>query len=81
MGIKLSDISRFPDGTIVVKYANGFIFEGFGDNRDNPISGILRTPDGIKYDIPDFKDEDIYSVFNMIKRGELKHYILKEAEQ
>ena len=80
MIMKYADVSRFPDGTIEIKYTNGYSFEGYGDNSDNPISGILTTPEGVKYNIPDFKGENINSVFNMINRGELSRYIIKKSE-
>lgn len=78
--MKLADISKFPDGTIKIKYSNGFKFEGNGDERNNPVSGIIISPDNVKYHIPDFKGECIEDIFTMIKNGELKRYIIKKEE-
>lgn len=77
--MKLAEISKFHDGTIVIKYTNGYRFEGYCDDNNNPNSGVLTTPDGVKYNIPDFNGEDIYNVFAMIKRGELRQYVVKET--
>lgn len=78
--MKLADISRFPDGTIEIRYPNGFKFEGNGDERNNPVSGIIISPDNVKYNIPNFKGECIENIITMIKNGELKRYIIKEKE-
>lgn len=77
--MKIADISRYPDGTILIKYPNGFRFEGYGDECDNPKSGIITTPQNVKYKITDFKGENISDVFNMIERGELVRYIKEEV--
>ncbi|MBR0488871.1 MAG: hypothetical protein IJJ68_01525 [Prevotella sp.] len=78
--MKRSTISRFPDGTITQKYVNGYVFEGYADVKDEPLSGTLTTPNGEKYDIPDFKGEYIIDVINMIENGELKKYKRKDHE-
>ncbi len=78
--MKESEITKMSDGTIIRKFVNGFVFEGYADDRDNPISGILTTPEGIKYEIPDFKGEYIYNVFDMIRQGQLKNYIKQDNE-
>lgn len=73
--MKESEITRMSDGTIVRRFANGFVFEGYADRRHEPLSGTITTPEGVKYEIPDFKGEYIYNVFDMIKQGQLKNYI------
>lgn len=75
--MKIADISKYPDGTCLIRYSNGYIFEGYADDKNNPISGIITSPEKKKYKIPDFKDEDIFDVFEMIARGELTRYIIK----
>lgn len=76
--MKIADISRFSDGTIEIKCSNGFKFEGYGDERNNPVSGTIISPKNEKYHIPDFKGECIENIITMIKNGELKRYIIKE---
>ncbi len=65
--------SRMPDGTEILEFTNGYTFEGTTDARDYPVSGILKTPEGEKYDIPQF-EEDPYKVFALIEKGELERY-------
>lgn len=76
--MKESDITVNPDGTILRKFINGFVFEGYADEHYEPISGVLKTPKGVKYDIPDFKGEYIYNVFEKINAGQLDNYKRKE---
>ncbi len=70
-----SKTSRYPDGTILRKFANGFVFEGYADAHDEPISGTLITPEGVKYEIPDFNGEYIYNVFELIQKGQMNRYL------
>ena len=73
--MKESEIIRMSDGTIIRKFANGFVFEGYADGRYEPLSGTITTPEGVKYDIPNFNGENVYDVFKLIKQGKLKNYI------
>ncbi len=65
--------TRMPDGTEILKFTNGYTFEGFTDAKHNPISGIVKTPKGEKYNIPTF-EADFYTVFNLIEGNQLKKY-------
>ena len=76
--MKESDITVYPDGTILRKFVNGFVFEGYADEHYEPVSGVLKTPEGVKYDIPDFKGEYVYDIFDMINAGKLEKYKRKE---
>ncbi len=69
--------SHMPDGSVIIKFKNGYSFEGFVDVKYNPTSGTLTTPTGAKYDIPDFK-EDVYAVFNLIEKNKLERYRIKD---
>ena len=69
--------SQMPDGSVIIKFANGYIFEGFVDAKNYPISGIIKTPSGLKYYIPEF-EEDFFSVFNLIEKSELERFRTRE---
>ena len=72
--------SRMPNGTTILKFNNGYSFEGMLDANNYPTSGIIATPKDEKYEIPEFK-EDIYTVFKLIEEGQLNNYKIKEDEQ
>lgn len=65
--------SIMPDGTVVLKYENGFSFEGYVDEKTNPTSGALTTPEGDKYYFPYIHD-NIFNVFSLIKEQKLENY-------
>lgn len=69
--------SRMPDGTVIVEYENGYTFEGYVDSKHNPRSGVFKTPEGVKYDIPEF-EEGAFEVFNLIKANQLERFRVKE---
>lgn len=76
--MKLFEItSRMPDGTAILKFVNGYTFEGLLDAKDYPLTGILKTPEGVRYRIPEFK-EDIYEVFELIESYQLEKYKIKD---
>lgn len=65
--------TRMPDGTEILVFSNGYTFEGFTDTKHYPVSGILKTPEGEKYNIPKF-EEDPNVIFALIEKGELRKY-------
>ena len=65
---------------LIIKFTNGYKFERAIDANNYPSLGILTTPDGVKYDIPEHK-EDIYEVFDLIEKGQLNNNKIKEDEQ
>lgn len=78
--MKESEIIINQDGTIVRKFVNGYVFEGFADGKYEPLSGSITTPDGVIYDIPNFKGEDVYNIFESIKQGKLVKYKRKDND-
>lgn len=70
--MKLFEVTtRMPDGTEILEFSNGYTFEGITDTQHYPVSGILKTPEGEKYNIPKF-EEDPYVIFALIENGELR---------
>ena len=64
--------SRMPDGTVIIEYENGYTFEGTIDNRNNPVSGIIKTPEGAKYSFYGSGNEPMSRVFLLIENGEME---------
>lgn len=71
--------SQMPDGSVIIEYDNGYVFEGYLDANREPFSGVIKTPEGVKYDIPEFK-ENIYSVFELIKNKQLERLRINNNE-
>lgn len=61
-----------PDGTVVIKYDNGYTFEGMTDSRNNPVSGIIKTPEGVKYSFHGSGNEPMSRVFLLIENGKME---------
>lgn len=64
--------SQMPDGTIIIEYENGYVFEGMTDSRHNPVCGIIKTPEGVKYDYYGSGNEPMSRIFTLIENGKLE---------
>lgn len=74
MSMKISEItSRMLDGTVIIKFCNGYTFEGLVDSKNNPKKGIITTPNVDKYELPEF-ERDIFDIFSMIEKKELERF-------
>ena len=76
--MKIAAVSKSSGGDTIIRYENGYIFTGIVDEKDNPISGIIKSPMGEKYLLDNLKDVDMLQLLGKVQEGKFDNNKITE---